>query len=85
MKNNYSFKHESKQLEQELKALIKKIKTDTKDLKKRCKAFNKRAYKFIDDNHHKNEDLSYMVSGYVQKVSDILYYNAGTIFDDWDN
>lgn len=84
MKSNYSFKHESKQLEQELKLLVKKIKADTKELKKRYRAFNKRAYKFMDDNHI-NEDLSYQVSEYLQKVNDIVYYDCGTLFDDWDN
>ena len=85
MKSNYSFKHESKQLEQELKLLVKKIKADTKELKKRYKTFNKRAYKFIDDNHLKHEDLTHQVTGYLQKVNDVLYYDCGTLFDGWDN
>ena len=89
MKLNYSFKHESKQLEQELKLLVKKIKADTKELKKRYRAFNKRANKFIDDamdsKHLQDEDLSYQVTGYLQKVNDVLYYDCGTLFDGWDN
>lgn len=80
---NYSFKHEGKLLEQDLKAMIRKIKADTKDLKKRVKAYGRRVDKFYDENYKVHPDLANQVAEYCAKIDDIVYYEAGTIFDDW--
>jgi len=82
MKSNYSFKHESKQLEQELNLMVKKIKADTKELKKRFKAYVRRVDRFYYKNYKDHPELANQVSDYCAKVDSIII-KAGAIFDDW--
>lgn len=80
---DYSFKYEAKLLEKELQAMIKKIKADTKDLKKRVKAYGRRADMFYGKNYEIHPDLANQVADCNAKIHDIVYYEAGTLFDDW--
>jgi len=80
--NTDSFKHEGKQLEQELKAMIKKIKADTKELKKRFKSYARKVDRFYDKNYKDHPELANQVGDYCAKV-DAAVIKAGFIFDDW--
>lgn len=81
--NNKSIAREGKEIEQELKALHKKLLTDTKELKKRYRAYLKRVDKFCDVNYE-HEDLCSKVSASYDRCYAALYY-IPEVFEGWDN
>lgn len=81
--NNKSLAREGKEIEQELKALHKRLRTETKDLKKRYRAYMKRVDKFCDENQE-DTDLCIKAGEPFDRCERELYYIPG-VFEGWNN
>ena len=80
---NKSLALEGKEIEQELRALHKKLRAETKDLKKRYRAYMKRVDKFCDKNYQ-DTDLCLKAGAPFDRCESVLYYIPG-VFEGWNN
>ena len=80
--NETSLIKEGKEIEQELKALHKRLKAETKELKKRYRAHVKSVDKFCDKNTE-DTDLCLKVGARFNRCESALYY-IPEVFEGWD-